>query len=249
MQRMSPKRADTGPHVPGAIWLRTRTPGGNATSQLSRERLAGASVALLDRDGTAGLSLRRLADTLDVHATTLYWHVATRDDLLDLALDAVFGELELPSTHAQDWKRDIADFMHGLRTALLRHPWSGALASSRPLLGPHALAQSEFVHAALANAGFTGLDLTSAAAAISNYVIASVAAESSWQHEGEAPARQAVNEHLEQHAALYPTLAAEPAPVDAAWEAHFTRGMTFVLSGLDAHLRNVRQETPTGCGT
>ncbi|WP_182543128.1 TetR/AcrR family transcriptional regulator C-terminal domain-containing protein [Halosaccharopolyspora lacisalsi] len=233
---MSPKRGGTGPHTPGAIWLRTRAPGRNTGSELSRERIADATVTVLDRDGMSGLSLRRLATTLNVHATTLYWHVATRDDLLDLALDAVFGEVVLPETHAHDWTHDITGYMHGLRTALLQHPWSGALASSRPLLGPNALARAEFVHAALASAGFTELDLTAAAAAISNYVIGTVATETSWQHVDETPARQALNEHLHHHAALYPTLATQPPPIDTTWEAHFTRGMTFLLAGLTAQL-------------
>ncbi len=240
MRRMSPKRGDTGPHIPGAIWLRTRAPGRNTNSELSRERIAEATVTVLDRDGMSRLSLRRLADALNVHATTLYWHVTTRDDLLDLALDAVFGEVSLPEAHAQDWTRDITHYMHGLRTVLLRHPWSGALASSRPLLGPNALAQAEFVHAALSHAGFTELDLTAAAAAISNYVIGSVATEASWHHEDESTARQAMNEYLHQHAALYPTLATRAPPVDTAWEAHFSRGMTFLLTGLTAQLPSGR---------
>lgn len=240
MRQMSPKRGDTGPHIPGGIWLRNRSPGRNTSGELSRERIAGATVAVLDRDGMNGLSLRRLAGALDVHATTLYWHVATRDDLLDLALDAVFGEVSLPGAHAQDWTRDITLYMHGLRTVLLRHPWSGTLASSRPLLGPNALARAEFVHAALASAGFTELDLTAAAAAISNYVIGTVATETSWQHEEEAPARQALHEHLHHHAALYPTLATQSPPIDATWEAHFTRGMTFLLTGLTAQLSSDR---------
>lgn len=233
---MSPKRGDTGPHIPGAFWLRTRAPGRTTSS----DRIAEETVTVLDRDGVNGLSLRRLAGVLNMHATTLYWHVATRDDLLDLALDAVFGEVSLPEAHAHDWTHDIAHYMHGLRTVLLRHPWSGALASSRPLLGPNALARAEFVHAALASAGFTDLDLTAAAAAISNYVIGSVAAEASWQLEDQIATRQALNDHLHQHGALYPTLAAQPPPAGTTWEAHFTRGMTFLLTGLAAQLSSDR---------
>lgn len=236
MRCVSPKRGESGPQAPGAIWLRTRPPGRATGGELGRERIAAATVELLDRDGMAGLSLRRLASALDVHATTLYWHVATRDDLLDLALDAVFGELVLPAESSADWSEDIAEYMRGLRVALLRHPWSGALASGRPLLGPNALARAEFVHAALANAGFTGLDLSAAAATVSNHVIAAVASETSWQSSEEGPTRRAVRQHLEDHAELYPTLAAQPPPVDAAWEAHFTRGMDFLLTGLAAQL-------------
>lgn len=193
-----------------------------------------AAVALLDQRGVAGLTLRRLAKDLDVHATSLYWHVATRDDLLDLALDEVFGELDLPEQHAADWADDIAAYMHGLRGVLLRHPWSAPLASSRPLLGPNALARSEFVYCALASTGFTGTDLSAAAAAISNLVIGAASAESAWQHQQEGEARRAVNEHLQAHTDRYPTLAAHVAGLYEDWDTHFTRSVTFLLQGLTA---------------
>lgn len=227
---MSPKRADTGPSMPGAVWLRAR-PARRGSSGLDREQISATTVALLDRDGTEGLTLRRLAGALDVHATTLYWHVAARDELLDLALDEVFGEVPLPAEHATDRVEDVRGYMHGLRGALLRHPWSGALASSRPLLGPQALARAEFVYAALAAGGFSGTDLAAVGAAVSNFVIGTVASETAWQHDGEAAARTAMSEHLARHAELYPTTAALPVrEVDR--EEHFGRGVDYLLAGL-----------------
>ncbi|OZM82070.1 TetR family transcriptional regulator [Pseudonocardia sp. MH-G8] len=192
--------------MPGAVWLRERPPR-RGDRGLTRGAIATETVRLLDRAGPAGLSMRALADALGVHATTLYWHVAARDDLLDLALDAVFAEIPLPAAHADDWGDDVRHFMTALRHALLRHPWSGALAGSRPLLGPEALARSEFVYAALSGAGFSGNALAASAAAISNLVIGSVAAESAWHHDAEATARVAMHQHLEQRAERYPTLA------------------------------------------
>jgi AcrR family transcriptional regulator len=228
---VSPKKADAGSPMPGGIWLRERPPrrGQNA---LTRERIATETVALLDHAGLGGLSLRTLAERLGVHATTLYWHVAARDDLLDLALDAVFAELPLPELSADDWAEGIRAYMHGLREALLRHPWSGALASSRPLLGPEALARSEYVYSALATAGFTDAELVAAAAAISNLVIGSVGAEAAWRHDREALARQAMHEHLQRSADRYPTLAALRDTSVNSWEDQFARGVDLLIVGL-----------------
>jgi AcrR family transcriptional regulator len=228
---VSPKRADTAPPMPGAVWLRER-PARRGAGGLSREVIAAAAVDLLDRDGPAKLSLRGLAASLGVHATSLYWHVATRDDLLDLALDAVFAELPLAEAHPDDWIDDIRWFMHELRRALLQHPWSGALASSRPLLGPEALARSEFVYATLARAGFGGADLTAAAAAISNLVIGGVAAETAWRHDGESAARDAMYHHLQRHADQYPTLAALPRAPGQGWQEQFDIATETFLLGL-----------------
>ncbi|MDJ1131560.1 TetR/AcrR family transcriptional regulator [Streptomyces iconiensis] len=250
---MSPKRAYSGeaaPATPGAVWLRAgdRRPASRAPA-LTRERIVTATVALLDgqgAQGVQGLSMRKLAESLDVHATSLYWHVSHRDDLLDLALDAVFAEVTLPepnpdtrdadnSRTAGAWREDVGLFMDELRTALLRHPWSAPLASSRPLLGPQALARSEFVYAALVAGGFEGDDLTAAAAAVSNYVIGTVSAETAWQYENpgeEAAGRRALVAHLRAAGEEHPTLAAHPPSLSTDWEGHFARGRDFLLDGL-----------------
>jgi AcrR family transcriptional regulator len=217
--------------MPGAVWLRERPPR-RGSGGLTREAIADAAVQLLDEGGSSRLSLRALAGRLGVHPTSLYWHVSTRDDLLDLALDAVFAELPQVSTPSEHWVDDIRLFMHGLREALLRHPWSGALASARPLLGPAALSRSEFVYATLSRAGFTGMQLTAAAAAISNLVIGSVAAESAWRHDAEKAAREAMREHLRERADRYPTLAALPHESSAGWSDHFDYAVEALLRGL-----------------
>ncbi|PSK96543.1 TetR family transcriptional regulator [Murinocardiopsis flavida] len=231
---MTSKPTQAGPAVPGAVWLREPRPARHAPA-LTRERIVTAAVAVLDGSGEAGLSMRRLAETLDVHATSLYWHVANRDELLDLALDAVFGEIDLPAAHAAAWRDDVAAFMGGLRAALLAHPWSAALAGSRPLIGPNALARSEFVYTALAGAGFDGPDLSAAAAAVSHHVIAAAATETAWRHGDPATARRALNDHLRRSAAHYPTLAAHAPSLRNDWEDHFDRAAAFLLDGLAAH--------------
>ncbi|MFI9550853.1 TetR/AcrR family transcriptional regulator [Nonomuraea endophytica] len=229
---MSPKRPQSAGTMPGGVWLR-EPPAPQRSPSLTRERIVAATVETLDRDGMAGLSMRRLAEALDVHATSLYWYVATRDELFDLALDEVFGEVALPGH--QSWREDVAAFMDGLRAALLRHPWAGPLASSRPLMGPHALARAEFVHAALVAAGFSGLNLSAAAAAVSNYVIGTASVEAAWRQEDQGGSRRALGEHIQRRADLYPALAAHPPGTDDGWDAHFTRGMDFLLAGLESY--------------
>ena len=231
---MSPKRSDLAPSAPGAIWFRQRPPS-RAHGNLDRDAIARAAVEVLDENGTSGLSLRALADRLGVHATSLYWHVSTRDDLLDLAVDAVFGELADPNVPGDGWVDEVAGFMRDLREALLRHPWSGALAAARPLLGPQALRRSERVYAALSEAGFTGAALSAAAAGVSNLVIGAVATQTAWRSADEAAARQAMHDHLRAHADRYPTLSALPDTTPDDWDSQFERAMNALLRGLAVH--------------
>lgn len=67
-----------------------------APSGLDRDRITGATVRLLDAEGLARFSMRRLAAGLGVTAMSLYWYVDTKHDLLELALDRALGELPLP---------------------------------------------------------------------------------------------------------------------------------------------------------
>ncbi len=67
----------------GAVWLREE-PERPRRAPLSRERIVDAATNLLDELGIEGLTMRRLAQRLDVTSTALYWHVETKDDVLDL---------------------------------------------------------------------------------------------------------------------------------------------------------------------
>ncbi|MEU9142356.1 TetR/AcrR family transcriptional regulator [Streptomyces sp. NPDC048349] len=94
--------ADSGDPLPveSSVWLTARpaAPGrrrSEAPSGLDRERITAATVRLLDSEGLARFSMRRLAAGLGVTAMSLYWYVDTKHDLLELALDSALGELAL----------------------------------------------------------------------------------------------------------------------------------------------------------
>ncbi|MDX3362269.1 MULTISPECIES: TetR/AcrR family transcriptional regulator [Streptomyces] len=85
-----------------SVWLEDRAPrgggrgGGGQPSGLDRDRITAATVRLLDAEGLTKFSMRRLAAELNVTAMSVYWYVDTKDDLLELALDAAFGEIRPP---------------------------------------------------------------------------------------------------------------------------------------------------------
>ena len=63
---------------------------------LTKERVLRAAVELADQGGIEALSMRKLGQELGVEAMALYRHVRNKDDILDGAIDAVIGEVELP---------------------------------------------------------------------------------------------------------------------------------------------------------
>jgi AcrR family transcriptional regulator len=215
----------------GEVWLRPAK-AQRENPPLSRERIVDAAVALLDEEGTARLTMRRLADRLGAGSTTLYWHVKTKDDVLDLALDHVFGEADLPEPGA-DWRGSVIALIERWRDTMLRHPWSAALFG-RPMLGPNVLTRSEFLHSTLLAAGFTEPDLTAAAYAVSNYVIGSGLMQGTWENGDEQQARRSALDHLHANRDRYPTLADHGPFVGNDWDRTFALGLDYLLDGIAA---------------
>jgi AcrR family transcriptional regulator len=79
-------------------------------------------LRLLDRDGLDALSMRRGADELGTGAASLYWHVGSKDGLLDLVFDRVIGEQPIPAPDPKRWKEQLKEVARAQRSASIRHP-------------------------------------------------------------------------------------------------------------------------------
>ncbi|MFJ5260539.1 TetR/AcrR family transcriptional regulator [Streptomyces sp. NPDC088387] len=159
-----------------SVWLgdRARRGGrsGGQPSGLDRERITEVTVRLLDSEGLAKFSMRRLATELNVTAMSVYWYVDTKDDLLELALDAAFGELELPDPDAgdQDWRAQLRMLATEYRSLLVRHPWLSPLAGRYLNIGPNSLAFSRQVQRVIRGAGLPAHGVTGAISAVFQFV-------------------------------------------------------------------------------
>jgi AcrR family transcriptional regulator len=230
------------------VWLRDderpRRP------RLSRARIVAAAVELLDAEGVDGFSMRRLAARLDVGTMSLYEYVAAREDVLDLALDAALGQIELHVPDDAPWRDQLTGMANEARAVMRRHPWILTLVGSRPLLGPASLARSERAYMALHRAGLDGRPLVAAISAFFSYVHGFVAAEVSWRTQlagiageaEEAELRRRATAHLHEHATLYPTLS-QQAHLDLDdFDEGFALGLAIVLDGIAAQVARPRRD-------
>jgi AcrR family transcriptional regulator len=128
--------------------------GAPARAPLTRERVLEAAIALADEGGSAGLTMRKLAQQLGVEAMSLYNHVANKEDLLDGMVDLVFAEIDLPA-HGTDWKAALRQRAIGTRAALERHRWAIGLMESRSQPGTANLRHHDAVLGCLREAGFS----------------------------------------------------------------------------------------------
>ena len=81
---------------------------------LTRERLVEAALQLINEDGLDGLSMRALADRLDVKAASLYWHVRDRRELLELLAEAILESVSRPRQRAT-WRETVTAIGDALR--------------------------------------------------------------------------------------------------------------------------------------
>ena len=125
---------------------------------LTRERVLGTAVALADQGGIDAISMRKLAEALDVVPMALYRHVANKDELLGGMVDVVIGEIDPPLSDA-DWKTAMRERILSARRALLRHPWASRVMETRTTPTPVVLAYMDSMIGLLRTGGFS-LDLT-----------------------------------------------------------------------------------------
>ncbi|MBB5850857.1 TetR/AcrR family transcriptional regulator [Amycolatopsis umgeniensis] len=214
---------------------------------LSREQIVFAAIELLDADGIEAMSMRKLGVRLGVAAPSMYTHVASKDELTELVVDEVYGEVTLPEPGP--WRAATVRFAHDLRSVFLRHPWIGSLLGEAGVayLGPNVLKLSESALALFEDAGFSLEDADLAWNTVMAFVVGRATSEAAWltalkrsgQSEQEwkdrlwPAAEQAVRDHPRLKKLYAAQRNREPGETN---DADFERGLECVLDGLAAKL-------------
>lgn len=128
---------------------------------LSIDELVEAAIAIADAEGLAKLSIRRLADELGISPMSVYTHVATKSELLELMTDAANAELAGVSPQPRRWQDRVAAIARTNLELWLRHPWLLEQPPSRPPLGPGTTGKYERELAALDGLGLDDVALDS----------------------------------------------------------------------------------------
>ncbi|MFF5011970.1 TetR/AcrR family transcriptional regulator C-terminal domain-containing protein [Streptomyces sp. NPDC001165] len=239
--------ARTEPNPIPSVWARQRREPDQPS--LSRDAIVREAIAMLDTDGIEALSMRKLGARLNAGATSLYRHVATKDELMELAVDEVAAEIQVPPADSPDWRAAAAETAHSFRATALRHPWLSTVMGQAGLayLGPNLMALNERLAALFVGTGFP--DPEGAISALLAYVIGMSTTEAAWlttvarsgQTETEFVA--SLLPAAQQAAADHTNLAASYASTDAAAtdparqrDAKFDYGLDVVLDGLAQRL-------------
>lgn len=205
----------------------TRPPRGRRSQPaLSRDRIVAATIALLDREGAPALTMRRLAAELGVHATSLYWYVQRREDLVDLAVDEILAEAAsaLPDPEVP-WRTAVKRTAGLFYAALTSHSWAAEFAGSRPLIGPNAIALSRRIVTALHECSASEEFQAVAIRAFSNQILGAAATAVAMRRMRQAEA----DRHDEALAA-----AVSESDALATDNEYFDQVLDLLLAGIDA---------------
>jgi len=143
---------------------------------LSRDEIVRVAIAVADAEGPDAVSMRRIARELNAGTMSLYWHIASKEELLDLMIDTVQGGRPLPDPSG-DWRQDMYTLATNTRQGLHQHPWMMDFMGGRPPTGPKSLRLLERTLAS-----FDGLELDTGAAVdivstVGTYVLGTVLRE------------------------------------------------------------------------
>lgn len=197
---------------------------------LTPSSIAAAALAVIDRDGLGGLSMRAVAAELGLTAMSLYRYLEGRDELEALVVDAVHRDIDLELSPRAGWRRRVVTLVERAREAMRAHPSVIPLILTRRQSSEVSVRWGEAMMAALAEGGFQGAERVVAFRALLSYLIGAVQVEHFGPLSGEGTAALAQLPRAD-----YPFLsetARQARLVPPSDEFH--RGLEAVLRGLEA---------------
>ncbi|MGC4938885.1 TetR/AcrR family transcriptional regulator [Kribbella sp. DT2] len=235
---------------PDSVWTRPKRGRRREQPALSQEQIVAAAIKLLDADGLDALSMRKLGAELGAVATAVYWHVANKDELLELVVDHVYGELEVPTiTDASAWRDGAIASAISLRGIIQRHPWLAATLADVGVtfIGPNLMAVSDRILALYETAGFSTIEADQASKTVIGFVLGIAGNEAAtltklartgetveqWVAKAMPAAERAAQNHPRMRA-LYAAYA--DYDLNTADDDTFTYGLDRVLDGLELRL-------------
>jgi AcrR family transcriptional regulator len=138
-----------------SIWTRPERSARGPSPEHSRAEIAAAGIRLADARGLGAVTMRSAAAAVGTAPASLYRYVATRDELVELMADQVYGEFSYPAPSGQA-AADLLALAQQARGLYHRHPWLLDVPAAGDLPGPNAVAFIEHALAALARVDLTG---------------------------------------------------------------------------------------------
>ena len=209
---------------------------------LTREAIAAAALEIVDTEGLDAVTMRRVAQALGTGAASLYQHVAGKDELLELMVEKVIGEVPIPDEpDPEHWQEEVKEGLRVMRAAISAHGDLARAIFARIPLGENALAGAEWLIRTMRAGGLPDQVIAYACDLLPLYVTAIAYEESLYARENVTPEvmRDFVADMRRYYASLPPgrfpntvALAAELTAGDD--DERFEFGLEVLVRGLAA---------------
>lgn len=154
------------------LWREARGPAAHQRGPrqtLTVDKIVDAAIELADAEGLAVVTMRRVAQALDVAPMSLYTYVPGKAELIDLMLDTAYARM--PRTEpAGGWRARVTAVAGDNRALYERHPWVSAVTTSRPPLGPGLVAKYEHELRAFDGIGLDDVEMDAALTFVLGFV-------------------------------------------------------------------------------
>ena len=208
---------------------------------LSRERIVGTALALVDAEGLEAVSTRRLAAELGVSGPSLYNHFRTKDEILDAVADTVIAKVDLSMFGSGvGWDEALVRWGRSYRAALTEHPNIVPFLARGPGRRPAGLRLADAVFGGMVEAGWPAGHATRIGAMMRYFVAGSALGSFARGFVGDPTAYDPADyPHLGQAHLL----AERQQQVD---EGAFEMGLRALVDGLAAQFRDLESRRPAG---
>ncbi|MEU3029549.1 TetR/AcrR family transcriptional regulator [Streptomyces incarnatus] len=204
---------------------------------LSTDRIVRTARELVDREGLAAVSTRRLAAELGVSGPSLYNHFRTKDEILEAVADSVSALVDLSMFEdGRPWRTALHDWAVSYRAALRAHPNIVPVLARGPGRRPAALRVADAAYGAMVDAGWPPAQATSVGALMRYFIMGSALGSFAGGFVDDASAYDPADyPHLGQAHLL----AEQQEKID---ERAFETGLSALLDGLAQQYERLRQE-------
>ena len=140
--------------MPAPPWHKPR-PRRTAREPLTAERIVAAAIEILDRDGLNAVTTRRVAEVLGTGSASLYAHVASRDELIELMVDRIAADVDVPAPDPARWQDQLRAYARQAQQVWASHADIARASLATIPTGPERLRVIEGLLAILRAAGFS----------------------------------------------------------------------------------------------
>jgi AcrR family transcriptional regulator len=193
-----------------------------------------AATEIVERVGVEGLTMRGLADELDISPMSIHYHVSNKQTLVDLVVENVLNMVEIPPAGTGPWDERLRQLFRNSRATMTRYPGVIEYTMTRPL-SQREIALGDAITELLIEGGLGDTDtLRWTVQVMSNFALGAIV----WERVRPSAADETVGSGSRESSNLFVEGFMDPA------ELVYQFGIDVIIAGLNALTERARATPP-----